>query len=71
MQVNLLPGPVKISEDIQNSFIVQAPAGSGKTGLLVQRMLALLAQSQEPESILATSNKPDISSNKCLPLFST
>jgi ATP-dependent helicase/nuclease subunit A len=39
--------------DIQNSFIVQAPAGSGKTGLLVQRMLALLAQSQEPESILA------------------
>lgn len=39
--------------DTQNSFIVQAPAGSGKTGLLVQRMLALLAQSQDPESILA------------------
>ena len=43
--------------DVTRSFIVQAPAGSGKTELLIQRYLSLLSVVDNPEEIIETFTK--------------
>ncbi len=53
------PAPDQLVRDIaidyKQSFIVQAPAGAGKTSLLTQRILNLLTIAENPEEIVAVT----------------
>lgn len=54
MQTEPVDNPARCAAlDPDRSFVVQAPAGSGKTGLLIRRFLILMTRVRMPEEILA------------------